>query len=72
MKDLLKKDIEKNHKTFIDDYGASSPAEFFAVLTEVFFEKPEILHKKHPRLYKILSDFYQQDPCENKKKPLQE
>ena len=60
----LKREIAKDHETFIDDYGASSPAEFFAVLTETFFEQPKILQKKHPKLYKILSEFYHQDPSE--------
>ncbi len=38
-------------KTFIDPYGAEALHEFFAVTAEVFFEKPEQLHKRHPKLY---------------------
>ena len=47
----------------IDDYGATSPAEFFAVATETFFEKPHDLQAKSPELYRILADFFQLDPA---------
>ena len=43
-------------------YGAANPAEFFAVATECFFEKPRQMKKKHPELYYELKDFYRQDP----------
>lgn len=43
-------------------YGATNPAEFFAVVTEVFFEQPEALNLEHPALYRELSHFYQLDP----------
>lgn len=49
-------------KTVMDEYGATNPAEFFAVATETFFEKPEQLHKKRPKLYEELSQYYQLDP----------
>ncbi len=48
-------------KSDIDTYGATSEAEFFAVATEYFFEKPDIMIQKHPQLYKILSKTFQQD-----------
>jgi len=54
--------IEKGRKTVIDEYGGSHPAEFFAVATECFFEKPRQLRKNHPALYEELKKFYQQDP----------
>ena len=44
-------------------YGAVSPAEFFAVTTELFFEKPIQLRSQHPALYEQLQFFYQQDPA---------
>lgn len=59
----LRKDVEHHHKTFIDEYGATSPAEFFAVITEAFFEKPCGLKRRHPELYDLLADFYQQNPA---------
>lgn len=59
----LRKDVASGHKTVMDRYGATSPAEFFAVATECFFEKPISLKKKHPELYEELRLFYQQDPA---------
>ncbi len=49
-------------KSDIDDYGGTSEAEFFAVVTEYFFEKPEQLAEKHPQLYKLLTKVFQQSP----------
>jgi Mlc titration factor MtfA (ptsG expression regulator) len=54
--------IERHRKTVIDAYGATSPAEFFAVVSETFFEKPRQLQAKHPELYALFRDFYKQDP----------
>lgn len=45
----------------VDDYGATNPAEFFAVVTEVFFNRPIDLKAQKPALYEVLRDFYQQD-----------
>ncbi|TDG11858.1 zinc-dependent peptidase [Seongchinamella unica] len=50
--------------TVMDEYGATNPAEFFAVATETFFEKPRQLHKKRPELYAELQQYYQLDPRE--------
>lgn len=47
----------------IDDYGATSPEEFFAVCTESFFEKPHALKKHWPDLYQQLAGFYKVDPA---------
>jgi Mlc titration factor MtfA (ptsG expression regulator) len=49
--------------TVLDPYGATNPAEFFAVATECFFEKPHALSQHHPALYAELRSFYQQDPA---------
>lgn len=54
--------LKRNQQTLIDEYGATNLAEFFAVVTECFFEKPNELQKKHPELYQQLKEFYQQDP----------
>lgn len=48
--------------TLIDNYGTTNPAEFFAVITEAFFERPRALKQKHPALYAQLQRFYRQDP----------
>lgn len=43
-------------------YGATNPAEFFAVISETFFERPVEFYQQHQQLYKELSQFYQLDP----------
>jgi len=48
----------------IRDYGATNSAEFFAVASEYFFERPAMMKKKHPQIYQGLVDFYQQDRAE--------
>lgn len=60
-KTLLER-VEKGRRTVLDDYGATNPAEFFAVSTETFFEKPKQLEEKHPELYEQLKRFYGLDP----------
>lgn len=45
------------------DYGATNEAEFFAVATEAFFEKPRALRRKKPDLYALLADYYRADPA---------
>ena len=46
----------------IDPYAAESPAEFFAVISEVFFEMPEAVHDAFPAVYQQLKAFYKHDP----------
>ncbi|MCK4834815.1 MAG: zinc-dependent peptidase [Gammaproteobacteria bacterium] len=46
----------------IDCYGAASPAEYFAVMSEVFFERPEVVLQYYPDVYDQLRLFYRQDP----------
>ncbi|KHE93595.1 Protein MtfA [Candidatus Brocadiaceae bacterium S225] len=60
----LRKDNEHGRRTVMDRYGATNPAEFFAVATECFFEKPLQLKQKHPELYEEFMLYYQQDPAE--------
>ena len=48
----------------ISDYGATNEAEFFAVVTEVFFEQPHALATRHPALFEVLADCYAVDPRE--------
>ncbi|HEX5052210.1 MAG TPA: M90 family metallopeptidase [Planctomycetota bacterium] len=49
--------------TVLDKYGATNPAEFFAVATECFFEKSRQLQQRHAELYAVLRDYYHQDPA---------
>jgi Mlc titration factor MtfA (ptsG expression regulator) len=53
---------ERGTRTFLDAYGATNEAEFFAVATEHFFEEPDELHSDDPALYEVLRAFYRQDP----------
>jgi Mlc titration factor MtfA (ptsG expression regulator) len=59
----LRRDVSRNRRTLLDRYGATNPAEFFAVATEYFFERPKDLQKRHPDLYAELKLFYEQDPA---------
>lgn len=56
-------DLQSMHRGVLDPYGATNPAEFFAVTTEAFFEKPLALRAQHPDLYAQLAAFYRQDPA---------
>ena len=58
----LHRDLAEGRRTLIDSYGATNPAEFFAVVTEVFFERPQIMKQKHPELYEQMLDYYRLDP----------
>jgi len=51
-------------RSAINKYGATNPAEFFAVITEAFFEKPEQMKRKHAGLYDELKSYYKVDPAE--------
>lgn len=48
-------------KSDIRDYGATNNAEFFSVASEYFFERPKLLQRRHPELYKTLERFYKQN-----------
>lgn len=50
-------------RTLLDQYGATSEVEFFAVASETFFEQPFEMKVLHPRLYDVLKGFYKQDPA---------
>lgn len=52
----------RGEASLFSDYGATNPAEFFAVTSEVFFEQPAAMAQTHPDLYRELSQFYQLDP----------
>ena len=54
--------VRRGEPTGLDDYACESPAEFFAVVSEVFFERPEMLIEHYPEVYSQLAMFYRQDP----------
>ena len=55
-------------KSDINPYGSTNKAEFFAVVSEYFFERPDLLQQKHPELYSLLQQIFKQDPEERLKK----
>jgi Mlc titration factor MtfA (ptsG expression regulator) len=55
--------VDRGEHTFLDPYAAEDEAEFFAVATEDFFERPAGLRAAHPRLYALLQEFYALDPA---------
>jgi MtfA peptidase len=59
----LRASVEAGEPSAIDEYGASNPAEFFAVATEFSFERPRELQQRCCELYEELKRFYEQDPA---------
>ena len=59
----LKHDAEHGRKSFLNAYGATNEAEFFAVATEQFFDQPFLMIKNAPDLYRVLKEYYRQDPA---------
>lgn len=51
----------KNDRSDIDLYGATNPTEFFAVISEYFFEQPDLLKANHPELYEMLVKIYKRE-----------
>lgn len=62
--ETLTKRSEENKRTVLDSYGAENPAEFFAVATETFYEKPAQLQEKHPKLFDLLVKYYGVNPLD--------
>jgi len=54
--------VRDDRPTLFSAYGAGDPAEFFAVVSEAFFEQPGPLAAAHRELYRVLSDYYRVDP----------
>ncbi|KXB29167.1 hypothetical protein AT959_18440 [Dechloromonas denitrificans] len=54
--------VDDGEETIIDPYGSDDPAEFFAVLSESFFEIPEVIAGEYPAVYELLKRYYRQDP----------
>lgn len=62
--------VDAGEDTTIDPYATASPGEFFAVLTETFFETPDLLDEEYPAVYGQLRQFYRQDPLATKTRAL--
>jgi len=63
--DLVRRKMEQMRRgdSDIDPYGLTNEAEFFAVASEYFFERPGVMRRKHPELYAMLSRVFQQSPA---------
>ncbi|MCC7463537.1 MAG: zinc-dependent peptidase [Gammaproteobacteria bacterium] len=59
----LRAAVDAGEDTLIDPYGAEDPAEFLAVATEAFFQRPRALHTRHAGLYRLLAGLYALDPA---------
>lgn len=59
----LKSEVETGSKSFLNAYGATDEAEFFSVATEEFFDRPIRLKEHSPDLYRVLREYYRQDPA---------
>lgn len=68
--DLIQKKIDEIHEgeSDINPYGGTNKAEFFSVASEYFFERPKLLQKKHPELYRQLEEIFQQKMVSKKLK----
>ncbi len=55
--------VDRDEDTFLDPYAGEDEAEFFAVASEEFLERPAELRAAHPRLYALLQEFYALDPA---------
>lgn len=60
--DQLQSEVDNGVQGLLNHYGAQDPAEFFAVVSEVFFEQPLELATEYPALYQELSAYYKVDP----------
>ena len=56
-------EVDSGRPTFIDEYAAEHPAEFFAVMSEAFFTESAVLARDWPKLYRQFALFYRQDPA---------
>jgi MtfA peptidase len=55
--------LDRGRTTWLDPYAAEDPSEFFAVLSESFFEQPKEVQRRYPDVYRQLALFYRQDPA---------
>jgi len=55
--------VERDKDTWLDPYAAEHPSEFFAVVSEAFFEDPAETRRRYPDVYGQLKLFYRQDPA---------
>lgn len=54
--------VDGGEETIVDPYASEAPAEFFAVMSECFFEMPDVVADEYPALYALFGRYYRQDP----------
>ena len=61
---LIRKEMQQiiSNNSDINPYGTTNQAEFFAVVSEYFFNRPDLLQQHHPELYNLLSTIFRQQP----------
>jgi len=64
LNDIVRKNRDWGKYRLIGEYAATNEAEFFAVITERFYESPQSLKKHFPEMYEELKDFYRIDPAQ--------
>ncbi len=66
--DMINQKMDEIYKNAsdINPYGGTNRAEFFSVISEYFFERPKLLEKNHPELYKLLEEIFDQDMSSRK------
>ena len=62
--------VDADGDVTIDPYAAESPGEFFAVVSETFFNMPQAVLDAYPQVYAQLRDFYRQDPAARAARPI--
>ncbi len=65
--EALRRQASRGRKTPLDEYACESREEFFAVASERFFTAPVSLERRLPEIYRLLSQFYLQDPAERRR-----
>ena len=65
--DKMQRHCDRGENIGIDCYASTSPAEFFAVLSETFFEHPALLRRQFAGVYEQMKQYYRQDPYAREK-----
>lgn len=65
----LIRDCRSGRPGLVNCYGTTNRGEFFAVLTEAFFDQPQVLQHRHPAVYSVLREFYRVDPAKWERRP---
>jgi Mlc titration factor MtfA (ptsG expression regulator) len=58
----LGKRLGRGRSSAVTDYALTDPSEFFAVVSEMFFERPHALLREYPHVHRLLRKFYRQEP----------